>query len=70
LVRYKKSYRYSDSQGEGEKKEKEKRSLSPYARAFKMFKDGKPLADAAIELDIKIDLIKFSLRLSKTRTNG
>jgi hypothetical protein len=37
------------------KKEKEKRILSPYARAFKMFKDQNSLADVAIELDIKTD---------------
>ena len=42
-----------DAQEEGEKKEKEKRILSPYARAFQMFKDKNSLADVAIELDIK-----------------
>jgi transposase len=42
----------SDSQDE-----KGKRSLSPYARAFQMFKDKNPLADVAIELDIKTDMV-------------
>jgi transposase len=46
---------------EAEEKEKEKqnklKSVSPYARAFQMFKDKKPLADVAIELDIKTDAV-------------
>ncbi len=49
-----------DFQGEEEeKKEKEKRqkTLSPYARAFQMFKDKTSLADVAIELDIKTDTV-------------
>jgi transposase len=46
-----------DSQGEGEKKEKEKLILSPYARAFQMFKDKTTLGDMAIELDIKTDVV-------------
>ncbi len=50
-----------DFQGEDEKKEKEKekrqKSLSPYARAFQMFKDKNSLADVAIELDIKTDVV-------------
>jgi len=46
-----------DSDSQDEKKEKEKRSLSPYARAFQMFKDKNPLADVAIELDIKTDVV-------------
>ncbi len=28
-------------------------SMSEYAQAFKMFKDGRPLTDVAIELDIE-----------------
>jgi hypothetical protein len=46
-----------DSQGECEKKEKEKQILSPYARAFQMFKDKTTLGDMAIELDIKTDVV-------------
>jgi hypothetical protein len=42
------------SQQEIEKEKQNKwKSLSPYARAFQMFKDKKILADVAIELDIK-----------------
>ena len=48
-----------ESQVEGEKKEKEKRSLSLYAKAFKMFKDKNPLADIAIELDVILSIIVF-----------
>jgi hypothetical protein len=42
---------------EDEKYQKRQRSLSPYAKAFQMFKDRKSLADVAIELDIKTDAI-------------
>jgi hypothetical protein len=40
-------------------KEKEKllKTLSPYAKAFQMFKDKLSLADVAIELDIKTDTV-------------
>jgi hypothetical protein len=34
-------------------KQRKLKSLSPYARAFQMFKDKKSLADVTIELDIK-----------------
>jgi transposase len=50
----------SDSQ-EDERKEKEKekrqKSLSPYARSFLMVKDKLSLADVAIELDIKTNMV-------------
>ncbi len=36
-----------------EEKQKRLKFLSPYARAFQMFKDKRTLADVAIELDIK-----------------
>lgn len=39
------------------KKERRLKDLSPYAQAFRMFKDKKDLADVAIELDIKADAI-------------
>ncbi|MEJ7642738.1 MAG: hypothetical protein WKF36_11200 [Candidatus Nitrosocosmicus sp.] len=40
--------------GDYEEIEKQKlESKSEYARAFKMFQDGRPLTDVAIELDIK-----------------
>src|SRR3954447_23122852 len=39
-----------EKQLENEKQKKWK-SLSPYAKAFQMFKDKKPLEDVAIELD-------------------
>jgi hypothetical protein len=50
------------SQQEIEKKleneeQKRWRSLSPYAKAFQMFKDKKALADVAIELDIKTNAV-------------
>jgi hypothetical protein len=48
-----------DSQVGGEKNEKEKRSLSPYVKAFKMFKDKNPFADIAIELDVILSIIVF-----------
>ncbi len=38
-------------------KQKRFKSLSPYARAFQMFKDDAPLEDVAIELDIKTDAV-------------
>ncbi len=38
-------------------KEKRLKTLSPYARAFQMFKDKKTLADVAIEFDIKTDVV-------------
>ncbi len=46
-----------DIQNEQEEVEKQKRlkSLSPYARAFQMFQDEVPLAEIAIELDVKTD---------------
>ena len=53
--------------------EKEKlkkwKSLSPHAHAFQMFKDKRPLADIAIELDIKsnavLDFYNDYLRLTR-----
>jgi hypothetical protein len=36
-----------------QEKHKKWKSLSPYARAFQMFKDKKILADVAIDLDLK-----------------
>ena len=42
-------------------KEKRLKTLSPYARAFQMFKDGNPLADVAIELEIKTDAVLILL---------
>jgi len=54
---------------EDEEKERRLKNLSPYAQAFKMFKDGLPLADVAIELDINADTIlsyfRDYLRLSR-----
>jgi transposase len=38
-------------------KQKKFKSLSPYARAFQMFKDKRTLADVAIELDIKSNAV-------------
>ncbi len=38
-------------------KQKRLKSLSPYARAFQMFNDEVPLAEIAIELDIKTDTV-------------
>ena len=57
-----------DKQLEIEKQKKFK-SLSPYARAFQMFKDKKPLEDVAIELDIKSNAVLdfYSEYLSLTR---
>ena len=54
---------------EAEKEKLKKwKSLSPYARAFQMFKDKRPLADVAIELDIKssavLDFYNDYLRLT------
>jgi transcriptional antiterminator len=48
-----------EKQKQEAEKEKLKRqkSLSPYARAFQMFKDKLSLADVAIELDIKTDTV-------------
>ncbi len=47
-----------DFQGEeDEKKEKRTKTLSPYAQPFQMFKDKLSLADVAIELDIKTDVV-------------
>ncbi len=46
-----------DSNTREEKNEEEKRSLSPYSRAFQMFKDKLSLAYVAIELDIKTDIV-------------
>jgi hypothetical protein len=57
-----------DKQLEIEKQKKFK-SLSPYSRAFQIFKDKKPLEDVAIELDIKssavLDYYNDYLRLTK-----
>jgi transposase len=55
-------------------KEKEKRlkSLSPYVRAFQIFKDKLSLADVAIELDLDTDTVlnyyKDYLRLVRTNS--
>jgi septal ring factor EnvC (AmiA/AmiB activator) len=50
-----------DEESSQQKIEQEKqnkwKSLSPYARAFQMFKDKKPLEDIAIELDIKSHVV-------------
>ena len=46
------SQQEKDKELENEKQKKWK-TLSPYAKAFQMFKDKKPLEDVAIELDIK-----------------
>src|SRR4051794_16546425 len=48
-----------EQQKQDAEKEKQKKfkSLSPYARAFQMFKDKKILADVAIELDIKSNAV-------------
>jgi Cdc6-like AAA superfamily ATPase len=46
-----------EKENEEQKKQKRLKSLSPYARAFQMFKDKKSLADVAIELDIKTDAV-------------
>jgi hypothetical protein len=61
------------SQQEIEKeKHKNGTSLSPYARAFQMFKDKKILADVAIELDIKSSAVLdfYSDYLQLIRTDG
>jgi hypothetical protein len=62
------SHEEKDKQIEIEKQKKFK-SLSPYARAFQMFKDKKPLEDVAIELDIKSNAVLdfYSDYLSLTR---
>src|SRR3954447_14095474 len=53
-------------------KQKKFKSLSPYARAFQMFKDKKPLEDVAIELDIKSNAVLdfYSDYLSLTRMDS
>jgi hypothetical protein len=43
---------------EAERKARQKK-LSPYAKAFRMFKEGLPLADVAIELDLETDTILY-----------
>jgi transposase len=57
-----------EKQLENEKQKKWK-SLSPYAKAFQMFKDKKPLEDVAIELDLKsnavLDFFSEYLKLTK-----
>ena len=57
-----------EKQLENEKQKKWK-SLSPYAKAFQMFKDKNPLADVAIELDTKssavLDFYNDYLKLSR-----
>ena len=58
------------SQQEIEKEKQNKwKSMSPYARAFQMFKDKKILADVAIELDIKsnavLDIYRDYLMLTR-----
>ena len=50
------SQQEKDKELENEKQKKWK-TLSPYARAFQMFKDKKILADVAIELDIKSNVV-------------
>ena len=42
---------------EAEKEKQKRKSLSPYAKAFQMFKDKRILADVAIELDIKSHVV-------------
>ena len=60
-----------EQQKQDAEKERQKKfkSLSPYARAFQMFKDKKPLEDVAIELDIKSNAVLdfYSDYLSLTR---
>jgi transposase len=46
-----------DQQKQEEEKQKKFKSLSPYARAFQMFKDKRTLSDVAIELDIKSSVV-------------
>lgn len=46
-----------DDEDEIKEKEKRQKTLSPYARAFQMFKDKNSLVDVAIELDIKTDVV-------------
>jgi hypothetical protein len=50
-------------------KQKRWKSLSPYVKAFQMFKDKKPLEDVAIELDIKttavLDFFNDYLKLTR-----
>ena len=48
-----------DDEAEKEQRLKDK---SEYAQAFKMFKDGLPLADVAIELDIESQLLSVTMR--------
>ena len=54
-----------------QEKQNKWKSLSPYARAFQMFKDKKILADVAIELDIKSSTVLdiYSDYLMLTRMN-
>jgi transposase len=49
-----------------------KKELSPYARAFQMFKDKKPLSDVAIELDTKSHVVLdyYNDYLQLIRMNG
>jgi RNA processing factor Prp31 len=55
-----------------DEKQKKWKSLSPYAKAFQMFKDKKPLEDVAIELDLKsnavLDFYNEYLKLTKMDT--
>ena len=44
---------------EEEQKQRRQKNLSPYAQAFKMFKDKKDLADVAIELDLDTDTVLY-----------
>ena len=61
---------FFESEQKKQEEEKQKRKpLSPYARAFQMFKDKNPLEDVAIELDIKSNAVLdfYSEYLSLTR---
>jgi len=62
------SQQEKDKELENEKQKKWK-TLSPYAKAFQMFKDKKPLADVTIELDIKttavLDFYNDYLKLTR-----
>jgi hypothetical protein len=54
-----------------DEKQKKWKSLSPYAKAFQMFKDKRPLEDVAIEIDLKSNAVLdfFSEYLKLTRMN-
>ena len=61
----------AETEKEEERKQKRLKSLSPYARAFQMFKDGKSLVDVAIEIDQEsttvLNYYKDYLRLTRMK---